>query len=171
MNSLKSQSQTKLALRKKILADFQAPPATQQELLAYNCNYFDHEQLSFPLQLPLPDEPFVAAWRQYLKETERTVVFLTLAQKLVQLQFPIKSRISQTEAYQQATRKGIFPAIKSKADKLQLRAPQGLELRLHQSPAGVIPVLIARNREDFITLIQALIRRNEPDPIPASMGA
>ena len=37
--------------------------------------------------------------------------------------------------------------------------------------AGNIPVLIVGEREDFVVLVQALTRRNEPDPIPASMGA
>lgn len=35
----------------------------------------------------------------------------------------------------------------------------------------MIPVLVAANRPDFVSLAQALTRRNEPEPLPASMGA
>lgn len=57
------------------------------------------------------------------------------------------------------------------ATGLVLAVPESLELRIHQSLAGKIPVLIAGCRGDFISLVQALIYRNEPHPIPDSMGA
>jgi hypothetical protein len=42
---------------------------------------------------------------------------------------------------------------------------------VHQSLAGAIPVLLTGNREDFVSLVQALTMHNEPKPVPASMGA
>jgi hypothetical protein len=52
-----------------------------------------------------------------------------------------------------------------------LRSPQLLELFIHESWAGPIPVLFAGDRADFELLVQALLRRNEPVPVPAAMGA
>jgi hypothetical protein len=57
------------------------------------------------------------------------------------------------------------------ATGLQLSNPVELQLVIHDSFAGPVPVLIAGGREDFVALIQALTARNEPVPIPASMGA
>jgi hypothetical protein len=47
----------------------------------------------------------------------------------------------------------------------------GLRLSLHPTSCGRIPVILASHRADFEALVQALTRRNEPDPIPRTMGA
>ena len=49
--------------------------------------------------------------------------------------------------------------------------PDALQIFLHPTPAGRVPVIVAEDRRDFEALVQAITRRNEPDPIPASMGA
>jgi hypothetical protein len=54
---------------------------------------------------------------------------------------------------------------------LYLRKPDTLQLIIHSADAGKIPILIAPEREDFVSLIRALTARNEPQPIPESMGA
>jgi hypothetical protein len=59
----------------------------------------------------------------------------------------------------------------AEATGLVLKQPEKLQLIIHQSIAGAIPVLLTGNREDFVSLVQALTMRNEPKPIPASMGA
>ena len=59
----------------------------------------------------------------------------------------------------------------AEATGLELEQPETLQLLIHQSLAGEIPILIAGCRADFITLVQALTKRNEPEPIPDSMGA
>ncbi|WP_363318112.1 hypothetical protein [Nostoc sp. NMS4] len=87
------------------------------------------------------------------------------------MRFPIKEGISQTEAYLSATRRGVATDGISEATGLVLQQPEKLQLILHQSLAGIIPVLITGNRQDFVSLVQALIKRNEPQPIPNSMGA
>ncbi|MDI9638003.1 hypothetical protein QM565_19960 [Geitlerinema splendidum] len=56
------------------------------------------------------------------------------------------------------------------ATSLALKQPEKLQLRMHQSLAGVIPGLLAENQEDFVSLVQALFMRNEPKLIPASIG-
>jgi hypothetical protein len=37
--------------------------------------------------------------------------------------------------------------------------------------AGRVPVPVAGDRSDFVSLVQAFAERNEPAPVPESMGA
>ena len=86
----------------------------------------------------------------------------------MQLNFPIEQGVSETEEYRTATRRGTLPA--STTPPL-LRQPAELRLQLHATPAGEIPVLCVHDREDFETLVRAIVMRNEPHPVPASQGA
>ncbi len=158
-------------LRANVLTSYGATAREAEELLAYNQNTFDHSFSTLPAKFPLPPEPHVAAWEEYATLAQEVGVFQALSSKLVQLQFPILQGISQTEAYRFATRKGIPVNGMIEATGLILQQPEQLQLILHQSLAGAIPVLLTRNREDFVSLVQALTMRNEPLPVPASMGA
>ncbi|WDD36990.1 hypothetical protein PQG02_34785 (plasmid) [Nostoc sp. UHCC 0926] len=158
-------------LRASVLASYGATALETEELLTYNQNIFDHSFLTLPTKFPLPPEPHVPVWEEYATFAEEVGVFQALSSKLVQLQFPILEGISQTEAYCFATRKGVSVDGMVEATGLILEQPQQLQLILHQSFVGVIPVLLTRNREDFVSLVQALTMRNEPKPVPASMGA
>ncbi|HWP28822.1 MAG TPA: hypothetical protein VNM50_04720 [Chloroflexota bacterium] len=159
------------ASRARILAHFGAGPQEIAELLAYNENPFDHGRLPYPIHLPLPPEPHVAAWEGYAAEAAERGVFATLARRLPQLRFPIREGISQTEAYRAVTRRGRSPDEFAEATGLSLQAPDALRLVVHQSATGPIPVLVTGPRADFVTLVQALSKRNEPWPVPLSMGA
>ena len=88
-----------------------------------------------------------------------------------QLRFPVCAGISQTPAYRAATRRGVPTEGMLEAMGLELSNPGELQLLIHDSFAGPIPVLIAAVREDFVALVQALTARNEPVLIPSSMGA
>jgi hypothetical protein len=113
----------------------------------------------------------VVAWEEYAAQARVVGAFESLKRVLVQLQFPIQEGISQTDAYRWATRKGVLVDGMAEATGLVLKQPEKLQLIIHQSIAGAIPVLLTGNREDFVSLVQALTMRNEPKPIPASMGA
>ncbi|MEH1992184.1 DUF7005 family protein [Nostoc sp.] len=158
-------------LRVNVLADYGATALETEELLAYNQNIFDRSFSTLPAKFPLPPEPHVVTWEEYATLAQEVGVFQALSTKLVQLQFPILEGISQTEAYRFATRKGVSVDGMIEATGLILQQPEQLQLILHQSLAGVIPVLLTKNREDFVSLVQALTMRNEPLPVPASMGA
>jgi len=160
-----------LKFRAEVLGAFQASASETKELLAYNENHFDHSRPAAPVKIPLPDEPFVSAWRQYLKEAEERGVFPVLREKLVQLRFPVRKGISRTGAYRAVTRRGVPPGEVPEASGLQLLSPGELRLQLYPSPAGRVPIIISTRREDFVSLVRALARRNEPDPVPASMGS
>jgi len=148
-----------------------ATAAEREELERYNENVF---QLEGAPGLPLPDEPFVACWEGWAGEASRRGpggAMAVLAEHLPQLRFPIREGMSGTEAYRAATRQGVPPATLPAATGLPLARPELVELTLHASPAGRIPVLIVRGRAEFVALVQALGHRNEPHPVPESQGA
>lgn len=151
--------------RAAVLRTFGAGEAETAELLAYNHSHFD---LPLADQLPLPDEPCVEAWARYAAEARTRGVLPVLREHLVQLRFPVAAGISGTEAYGAATRKGELPA---RTDGVELEDADGVRLFIHPTPAGAVPVLAVPRRADFEALVRALVRRNEPVPLPASMGA
>ena len=155
--------------RSGVLLDHGALPGEVEELLAYNQNIFDLTNISSVLQ-SLPDEAHLPFWRKSLATASVTSVFETLKNILVQLQFPIQSGISQTQFYREATLKGHKAADMTQKG-LQLQHPEKLQLKIYSSLAGSIPILLTGERADFVFLVQALTKKNEPEPIPDSMGA
>jgi hypothetical protein len=153
------------------LATFGASPSEVEELIKYNENVFDLSALGPATVLPLPDEPFVSVWEGWAEEARERGAFAVLREHLPQLRFPVQAGISQTEDYKAATRKGVSPDNLSGATGLALGQPDRVELVLHPSPAGRIPVFIIRGREEFAMLLRALARKGEPDPVPDSQGA
>lgn len=158
-------------LRTDVLRMCGAKPSEVNELLHYNRNAFRQADLSCPARFPLPDELFVGVWRQYAAEAERIGVFDALKKRLVQLKFPVQEGISGSEDYRMATRSIKKTEVKETGSGLTLRCPETLQLTIHPTPAGHIPVITTDAREDFVTLLQALTKKNEPVPIPGSMGA
>jgi hypothetical protein len=153
------------------LAAFGASPAEVAELLEYNENPFDLSALGPETVFPLPDEPFVPVWEAWVEEARERGAFAVLREHLPQLRFPVQAGVSQTEDYKAATRKGVPPDDLPGAAGLSLARPDLVELVLHSSPAGRIPLLVARGREEFATLLRALARKGEPEPVPDSQGA
>ena len=154
--------------RREVLRELGAEGPLADEILAYTDNPFDIGRLA-GASLPLADEPHVTAWTDYAREAEVHGVFTALARRLVQLRFPIAPGISQTEDYRAATRRGRRPG--DDRPGLGLERPGDLELTLHPTLAGRVPVLVAPHRPDFVALVQACSARNEPEVVPDSMGA
>jgi len=159
------------AERARVLGRFEARPEHIPELLAYNSNDFRRDLLACPVRLPLASEPHVEAWEGYASDACREGVFQVLARVLVQLHFPISEGLSQTEGYRAATLRGQPVWQIREASGLRLAESDRLELQLHRSYAGPIPVIMVRNPDDFRLLVQALTMRNEPGLVPDSMGA
>lgn len=157
--------------RAKVLSSLGVTPSERDELLKYNENLFNHDALKFPLEIPLPDEPFISVWEQYATEASEKGAFESLKRALVQLSFPIQEGISQEEYYRSATRRGRSPDGIPQANGLNLKRPEAIQLLLHQTPVGRLPLIIMGDREDFVALVQAITERNEPAPVPDSMGA
>jgi hypothetical protein len=159
-----------LERRTRVLRELEAQDQDLEGLLAYTATPYGALERA-AASLPLADEPHVQAWDRYADEARTLGTFAALQKRFVQLQFPIQSGISETEDYRRATRRGDFSASGDYAPGVILEEPGGLELQIHQSVAGRIPVLIPSTRADFVTLVQAFTERNEPVPVPDAMGA
>ena len=155
-------------IRKKVAVECGATAAETEELLQYNQNIFDLSHLG-EIEFPLADEPFVAEWQFYQEETRAAGTIEALRRRIVQLNFPIRNGISHDSDYLASTTRGISPPANSPG--IEFEDPQGCRIELYSTPAGRIPLLIASTRSDFVSLTRALARRNEPAPIPDSMGA
>jgi len=157
------------ALRVAVLEACGAAPGLVDSLLAYGepLPPPDHR----PPVLPLPDEPHIAAWLTYEEEAARLGAVPALRQHFAQLRFPVREGMSRHDAYGRATRRGQSEAADPFEPGLQLREPDGVTVLVHQTMGGRVPVVVAAAREDFEALIQAFTERNEPVPVPASMGA
>ncbi|HET7230913.1 MAG TPA: hypothetical protein VFJ16_12965 [Longimicrobium sp.] len=136
------------------------------ELLAYAENAFSLEGAP---ALPLDDEPCAAAWEGYAARASEIGVVPALREVLPQLRFPIQAGIAATDAYRAATLRG--EAAEHPGGGVEFHDEAGVRLFMHPTPAGRIAVIVARARADFESLIRALTRRNEPEAVPASMGA
>lgn len=168
MDELESRQMNKRLLRRNILKEFGAPVDAMDELLFYNENLF-HKDETMRVSFPLPDEPFVATWKNYYLDAQTNGVYSTLRKNLVQLQFPIQEGISATERYKAVINAGR--ELMDGEEGLYLERPELLELVIHSSSAGKIPLLITRHRNDFVSLVRALTMKNEPKSIPDSMGS
>lgn len=148
-----------------------ASTAEVEELLRYDEQRFPPPDPALADATSLPDEPFVACWRVWADEAAARGAFRVLRDHLPQLSFPIREGISGIDAYRAATLRGVAPAELDEATGLELERPESLELRLHESFAGTAPVLVVRHRPDFVRLVQALAKRNEPAAVPPAQGA
>ena len=160
-----------LMQRKRFLLDLGTSENEAEELLLYNTNRFDHFILGQEISLPLIDEPFAAVWDAYVREAEENGVYHTLQQKMVQLAFPVQKGISKSNAYRAVTLRGEDVSGCQEATGLALNHPESMQLFLHPTVAGRIPVIVIPDRSDFVSLVQAITCRNEPKNVPPSMGA
>lgn len=155
--------------RAAALRRFGAAPADLEALLDYTEDPFDSGGA-----LTLDDEPSVAVWEEYAAEAAAEGAVPVLRRALVQLRFPVRAGMSEEPAYRAATRRGDLAALGLSGrfeGGLGLEAPDRIRVEVHPTPAGRVPVITAPARADFVALVRALARRNEPAEVPDSMGA
>lgn len=116
------------------------------------------------------DEPFIESWEGYVANHGEGEAFQLLRTCYPQLHFPIEEGINKTQDYIDAVLKGKLRSIDGKS-LLGLNRPANLTIQLHRSIAGKVPVLLVPDEQDFSRIIQCLLYRNNPTPIPSSMGA
>jgi hypothetical protein len=143
----------------------------QEQLLFLLENNFDHTHVKSWKEIPLPDEFLARDWEEYIKDIPQQGFLISLQQRLVQLNFPVREGMSQNSNYQMATRRGADTSTMSEATGVELEQPGNIEVYLYQTLAGRIPVMQVRNRSDFETLVRVFAHKNEPVLIPPSMGA
>ncbi|MCC7054309.1 MAG: hypothetical protein IT355_13665 [Gemmatimonadaceae bacterium] len=164
---------TPLATREGVLrargADEHALPALLA-VLGAPFDALDPGVATQPVTLPWDDEAFVRTWADYdAQATEAGGIVAVLRSRLVQLAFGIEAGMSTRDEYLAATRRGQPPS--QPGGGLTLVAPAAIQLRLHQTAVGRLPVLVVGERTDFESLVRAFVHRNEPVPVPPSMGA
>ncbi|MBW2557688.1 MAG: hypothetical protein JRD69_02425 [Deltaproteobacteria bacterium] len=157
--------------RAHVLASLGASDSETDELLRYNENTYDHTGLSRITPLPLPDEPFISVWEKYESEAIIKGAFDSLKGHLVQLRFLVRKGISEESFYRSVTLRGVPPQDIPQATGLELKRSDLLHLTIHPTLAGRIPIISTPVREEFVALVRALTKRNEPAPIPKSMGS
>ncbi len=116
------------------------------------------------------DEPYIASWEEYVSKVSEGEAFQLLRRCYPQLNFPIGDGINKTQGYIDAVLKGKPVATGGKA-LLALNKPEAIKIKLHTSIAGNVPVLFVADDEDFVKLVQCLLHKNNPAPVPQSMGA
>ena len=160
---------TATACRVAVLDRLGATPAEITELLQYNENHFEQDALGGEVSLPLPDEPFVSTWERYADAARSAGAWDVLRNALVQLRFPVEPGMSQSPAYLAAVRR-LLPVDGSEPG-LRLDRPEDLRIEIHRTPAGRLPIIVAPHRADFVRMMQAVTKRNEPVPVPDAVGA
>ncbi len=88
-----------------------------------------------------------------------------------QLNFSIEKNIEETQLYKDVVLRGNFEKINDINNNLSLIDINGISLFLYNSFAGDIPVLVIPNKDDFNSIIQVLLYKNNPISLPSSMGA
>ena len=158
------------AFRRDVLASCGASEAVADELLAHSSATGAAMPEALP-PLPLDDEPHVEAWREYAADARRAGVLPALRARLVQLRFPIREGMSREPGYLAATRRGDVGEGEAFAPGLALHDADGLALDVYPTSAGHVPIVVASDRRDFVSLVQAFTGRNEPVHVADSVGA
>jgi hypothetical protein len=116
------------------------------------------------------DEPYIEAWERYYEESIDDNAFEVLKKCYPQLRFPIEEEINKTQNYIDAVLKGKedFGNLKN---VLELNHPEGIEISIYKSIVGKVPVIKVTDNQDFTSIIQSLLHKNNPVPVPQSMGA
>ncbi|WP_344930719.1 DUF7005 family protein [Aquimarina addita] len=153
------------------LKEYTDNEAVISEVLTYTKNKFSSVNIGKLDAITDTDEPYIEAWNQYVDESKTIGVYETLKKYLVPFQFPIQKDISATDAYRDAMLRGVSTQKMESATGLQLEKPPAMQLKIYQSIAGKIPVLIIPDDTDFCAIIQAFFHKNEPIDTPESMGA
>jgi hypothetical protein len=148
-----------------------ATPAEAEELAAYAHIPLHDQPAPTAASWQRPEPACVETWERYVEEAASEGVAATLRRRLVQLQFSIATGISESAGYRAATRRGILANDDPLRQPIPFVRPEGLCLFLHPTVVGRVPVVATDHRDDFESLVRALTERNEPVPIPPSMGA
>lgn len=156
------------ARREGWLAAAGASGGVLEELLRYDTPLLAPDAPAPPAAFA--DEPHVGMWEIYAEDAARVGTIPALAARLPQLRFPVAAGMSATEAYRAATRRGEGPDGVVEGGPAFVR-PSDVSIGVHRTLGGRLPVLVAGAREDFETLVRVFTARNEPVPVPASMGA
>lgn len=158
------------AVRREVLESLGARGEVLEECLRYTDSRFDGEALPPAPLLPCGEEPHLKDWRAYV-EAAGDAPWDDLQARIPQLAIPIRSGVSQTDAYRAVTRRGDRLEPEAFGGRLTLEDPAGFHLSIGEHSAGALPVMVTANRKDFEALCQALAHRSEPVPVHPAVNA
>jgi len=107
-------------------------------------------------------------WEQFLEKSSGET-FEIIRKFYPQLYFQIEYGIDKSQDYINLVLKGK-PLTDLKIT-LNLNAPKEISVKIYNSVYGKIPVIIIPDEEDFRTVIQSLLHKNNPVPVSLAMGA
>lgn len=117
------------------------------------------------------DEPNIEYWKLFSKKaTNGENIFNELKKCYPQLNFPIEIDIDKSETYKDFVLRGKYEYIDLLVC-LDLENSSGFQFELYESIAGRVPIVTIPKNNDFTALLQSLLYKNNPTPIPQSMGA
>nr|WP_199001625.1 hypothetical protein [Flavobacterium sp. ASV13] len=142
-------------------------PELSEELKAYLSNNFSSKKTIQSFE----NEIGIEYWEDLAgKNTADKLIFDELKKCYPQLNFPIEPEIEKKEAYKDLVLRGKTVDV-NLPFLLKLNDYKNITLRISESIAGRIPIITVPDKEDFITILQCLLYKNNPKHIPQSMGA
>ena len=121
--------------------------------------------------LPLPAQPAMAWWHEWLNDTPADLHFESLLTALPQLRIKPHHGASQSEPYKHLVLNGENDIQIEQDELLQLIDPQGFSVRLANHPCGPMPVIEILEEEDFLNVVRCLAYRCELIQIQQSVHA
>jgi len=138
-----------------------------EELKTYLSNNFKSKK-TIP---SFENETGIEYWEDFQRKiTSDKLVFNELKKCYPQLNFPIEPGIEKKEEYKDLVLRGKIENI-NLPFLLKLNDYKNITLRIRESIAGKIPIITVPDKEDFTTIIQSLLYKNNPEHVPQSMGA
>lgn len=134
-------------------------------------NYFENKFLLNEKKKSLQQEIYIEFWEGYLDKNNNESGFEILKKFYPQLCFPIEKDINKTSDYGNAVLKGTSDFLREAKYGLDLKFPDEIKIKIHESIAGKIPVITVPHDKDFTTIIQCFLHKNNPEYVPLSMGA
>jgi hypothetical protein len=160
--------------RKKALAHFELPDHVVEILSSHLARNLTETFLPVDRAL-LGSEPFVVNWLSLLHEASRTSVRQVLEETLFEFTFPVAEGMSSSLAHKALSMPSwggsVPPRAPSENGGPAWESPDKWRLTLCNTAGGLLPVIEPVSRRDFVLMVQAIIHRNEPVPVPDSIGA
>lgn len=123
----------------------------------------------------LGSEIFVPDWLEVARRAQEEGALAALREVIFELNFPIEPGVSGSAVYRELALAGgkgmadVSGGLPGEGPRWE--RPQEMKVFLHDTGGGLLPIIVTGCREDFVTLVQAIIHHNEPKPVPASMGS
>lgn len=138
------------------------------EFITYFENKFHFQNIE--LSELLKENERIAYWEEFYAQSIESNAISFLKKCFPQLRFPIAYEIEKSQIYKNAVLKGQFEILNLE-NELQLINAEQIKISIYDSFAGKIPVILIPNEFDFIKIVQCLLYKNNPTPVPLSMGA